>query len=228
MSSRQRGYTRRWEKARKIHLAKHPTCVQCEADGHPRTGNEVDHIVPHMGDPKIFWDEKNWQTLCKTHHSMKTAAERKHWAKVLLPILPHPIIPIELVCGPPGSGKTTYCINQATHTELIIDLDEIKFQVRKGPELLKRAIIRRNEIIASLAEPTKYTKAYLIVGAPRYADRAHWVKQLACKVTVLETAMDICADRLVVRDGDRAVVSALHKWYKEYVAGVGEEVIRCT
>ena len=32
----------------------------------------VDHIVPHRGDPKLFWDPDNWQTLCKRCHDKKT------------------------------------------------------------------------------------------------------------------------------------------------------------
>ena len=25
----------------------------------------VDHVVPHRGDPVLFWDESNWQSQCK-------------------------------------------------------------------------------------------------------------------------------------------------------------------
>jgi 5-methylcytosine-specific restriction protein A len=28
----------------------------------------VDHIIPHKGDMKLFWDTKNWSALCKWHH----------------------------------------------------------------------------------------------------------------------------------------------------------------
>jgi 5-methylcytosine-specific restriction protein A len=35
----------------------------------------VDHIVPHRGDPVLFWDEANWQGLCKLCHDAKTARE---------------------------------------------------------------------------------------------------------------------------------------------------------
>jgi 5-methylcytosine-specific restriction protein A len=36
---------------------------------------DVDHIVPHRGDKKLFWDESNWQALCHSHHSIKTRNE---------------------------------------------------------------------------------------------------------------------------------------------------------
>ncbi|MGM9590559.1 MAG: HNH endonuclease signature motif containing protein, partial [Faecousia sp.] len=32
----------------------------------------VDHIIPHRGDRKLFWDESNWQPLCKDCHNRKT------------------------------------------------------------------------------------------------------------------------------------------------------------
>ena len=32
----------------------------------------LDHIIPHRGDQKLFWDEQNWQPLCKDCHDRKT------------------------------------------------------------------------------------------------------------------------------------------------------------
>jgi 5-methylcytosine-specific restriction endonuclease McrA len=28
----------------------------------------VDHIIPHKGDMRLFWNPNNWQPLCKLHH----------------------------------------------------------------------------------------------------------------------------------------------------------------
>lgn len=38
----------------------------------------VDHIVPHRGDEKLFWDESNWQALCKRCHDSKTMTEDRY------------------------------------------------------------------------------------------------------------------------------------------------------
>ena len=38
----------------------------------------VDHIVPHRGDPKLFWDTDNWQALCKQCHDHKTMTEDRY------------------------------------------------------------------------------------------------------------------------------------------------------
>ena len=41
----------------------------------------VDHIKPHRGDKKLFWDRGNWQPLCEHHHNVKTMTEdRDMWS----------------------------------------------------------------------------------------------------------------------------------------------------
>lgn len=67
-SSTARGYGYRWQKARQQHLQQHPLCVMCEAQGRVEAATVVDHITPHRGDERLFWDQTNWQSLCKPHH----------------------------------------------------------------------------------------------------------------------------------------------------------------
>ena len=70
-----RGYGRAWQKARKQYLSTHPLCVMCMKEGRYRKATVVDHVVPHRGDIKLFWDRDNWQSLCKEHHDRKTLTE---------------------------------------------------------------------------------------------------------------------------------------------------------
>ena len=70
-----RGYDSRWQKARKRFLQAHPLCEQCLKEGRYTKATVVDHVVPHRGDPKLFWDEGNWQALCKRCHDKKTGRE---------------------------------------------------------------------------------------------------------------------------------------------------------
>lgn len=72
VSSSSRGYDFRWRKARQAYLAKHPFCVECLKAGKYVAATDVDHIVPHRGNKKLFWDSDNWQPLCHSHHSQKT------------------------------------------------------------------------------------------------------------------------------------------------------------
>lgn len=37
-----------------------------------------EHESLHRGDPVLFWDESNWQPLCKHHHDSKTMTEDRY------------------------------------------------------------------------------------------------------------------------------------------------------
>ena len=67
-----RGYDAHWRKARKAFLSRHPLCVECLKSGVLTPATVVDHIVPHRGDHALFWNEQNWQPLCKDCHDRKT------------------------------------------------------------------------------------------------------------------------------------------------------------
>ena len=76
-TSCERGYNYKWQQARAGFLRKHPLCVYCEREGRVTAATVVDHIVPHCGDMKAFWDFGNWQSLCKPcHDSVKAIEER--------------------------------------------------------------------------------------------------------------------------------------------------------
>lgn len=71
-SAASRGYDARWRRARKAFLQAHPLCAECRKEGRYTAASVVDHIIPHRGDANLFWDERNWQSLCKDCHDRKT------------------------------------------------------------------------------------------------------------------------------------------------------------
>ena len=73
-----RGYDGRWNSARIHFLKAHPLCVKCMEQGRLVKASVVDHIIPHRGDAKLFWDEGNWQSLCKSCHDHKTMTEDRY------------------------------------------------------------------------------------------------------------------------------------------------------
>jgi 5-methylcytosine-specific restriction endonuclease McrA len=76
-SARQRGYDTAWDKARLGYLRLHPWCAMCARHGQQVRATVVDHIRPHRGDQRLFWDKTNWQGLCDPHHdSAKQRQER--------------------------------------------------------------------------------------------------------------------------------------------------------
>lgn len=67
----------RWKATRDGYFREHPLC----ADIFKRHGvlpvraTDLDHIKPHREDWTLFWDRNNWQGLCHSCHSHKTATE---------------------------------------------------------------------------------------------------------------------------------------------------------
>jgi 5-methylcytosine-specific restriction protein A len=100
-SAHARGYTRAWAQRkaryiqRLINLGIAPVCGArlpgaaattdsvCQQEGRfvGDSGNgralELDHIVPHEGDPALFNDDLNLQLLCRRDHSAKTLREQQ-------------------------------------------------------------------------------------------------------------------------------------------------------
>ncbi len=74
-SASSRGYGSAWQKASKAFLQTHPLCEECAGHGRYVKATVVDHIVPHRGDRKLFWDRSNWRALCKRCHDRKTGQE---------------------------------------------------------------------------------------------------------------------------------------------------------
>lgn len=88
-SAASRGYGYRWAKTSQGFLRNNPLCRHCADRGRVTAAEVTDHIVPHRlaealasGEPErivearsLFWDRSNWQPLCWTCHSRKTARE---------------------------------------------------------------------------------------------------------------------------------------------------------
>lgn len=56
-------------------------CRDCKTRPFPLYASVVDHVVPHKGDMKLFWDRNNWQSMNKKCHDKKTAHEDSSFAR---------------------------------------------------------------------------------------------------------------------------------------------------
>lgn len=70
----ERGYDENWKRCRNNHLLLEPLCRHCSHVGKAVPGNEVDHIIDIVDAPHLRLDDSNLQTLCTTHHRIKTRA----------------------------------------------------------------------------------------------------------------------------------------------------------
>lgn len=75
-----RGYDYHWQKERTAHLMRNPLCIECMKSDKITAAIVVDHIIPHKGNMKLFWDQSNWQSLCVSCHNSKSAKEKAYAA----------------------------------------------------------------------------------------------------------------------------------------------------
>lgn len=62
-------YDYKWQQRRIVYLRQNPFCVHCRDLGLIGVAaTVVDHIIPHQGNQQLFWDQSNWQGLCKPCH----------------------------------------------------------------------------------------------------------------------------------------------------------------
>lgn len=85
-SARARGYDSRWEARAAAFKKRYPLCgmrpngqapvmSRCHEQGIATPVYQVDHVVPHRGDQRLFWDiEGNCQSLCQQCGARKSGA----------------------------------------------------------------------------------------------------------------------------------------------------------
>lgn len=84
-SSSERGYNWTWRTRALAFLAMYPLCgmrpggvasvmSRCRDEDRVTRAVQVDHVQPHRGDQQKFWDEGNWQALCRECGARKSAA----------------------------------------------------------------------------------------------------------------------------------------------------------
>jgi 5-methylcytosine-specific restriction protein A len=70
--------TAKWRAWSQHQLRQHPLCRFWEMKGKVVAASIADHIKPHKGDARLFWDADNLQSLCKhCHESTKKQLERR-------------------------------------------------------------------------------------------------------------------------------------------------------
>ncbi|WP_310619674.1 HNH endonuclease [Flexibacterium corallicola] len=79
---------RRWYNTKRWHRLRQKALVRdgyrCQKTGEILSGKKpepnspiADHIIPHKGDPKLFWDLDNIQTVSKAYHDKQKQLQEK-------------------------------------------------------------------------------------------------------------------------------------------------------
>ena len=119
-NANERGYNYRWQQASQCYLEEHPLCAECQWYGRVEPATCVDHKLPHKGNQELFWDSDNWQPACIKCNSRKAKREQMSQPKYV-------------VCGDPGSGKTTWVKQRAKPGDLVFDADYLVSQLFTTP-----------------------------------------------------------------------------------------------
>lgn len=174
-----------WRQARLVHLAQYPLCVHCEEQAGVTLATDVDHIIPHRGNYDLFWDRNNWQSLCKSCHSRKTATEDGGFGHARKADS-HRFV----ITGPPGAGKTTWVNERATPDDLVWDLDRIAECMSGHPKYPRPAHIHRalmamrGGLVMWLAQSKTACSVFVIVSDSREATAI--AKRIHAKLVALE------------------------------------------
>ncbi len=97
---RERGYDSHWTELSASYRRENPLCVMCLSQGRVKPAQCVDHIIPVTCCPDLIHDADNLQSACTRCNTNKKFSDPKgQWT---------PIANRIVVCGLPGTGKTTY------------------------------------------------------------------------------------------------------------------------
>jgi len=230
-SSHARGYGGRgWMLTRRqCFLRDNYQCQQCGQVVFGRSAH-CDHKVPKsQGGSDLL---SNVQTLCASCHQIKTNKEsvgndhcslRPTWIRT-------PNIPVTIVCGPPAGGKSTYVRQHKKNGDYVIDLDAIASKLAGSTEhswsfdVLDKAIKQRNKMLDGLADASN-AKAWFIVCEPSAANRGWWRDKLKANTVVIETAANVCEQRIAADSERQRQKGNADQWWQIYSRSPLDEVI---
>jgi hypothetical protein len=248
-SPSERGYDRDWLKARASHLFLHPTCIVAGCD---RPAVDVDHIESVRDAPHRRLDPSNFRSMCHEHHAQRTArdqgfarvdekgqqdrpprgARHPEWLRRV-------VVPLTVVCGPPGSGRRAYVRERAGPSDMVLDIDAIRSKLsrlplyRAGAQWADPALRWRNSRLALLDHVAhRWPAAWLVLGEPRERWRQWWVDHVgAVRIVVLEVEPRQCFDEIEGDDERPPEVKHLHSefvssWWERYARRDGDMIIR--
>ena len=228
---RSKPYNAEWKRFRLWYLRRHPRCVVCG-----KAANEIDHIEPMTKGGSKF-DLDNLQAMCKRCHSRKTRSELEDG--VTYPWRPKGLspsaVPLTIVCGAPGSGKTTYVMEHKAQNDTVIDLDLIASELSGAPiyhydkAWLSPALRERNRRLRLLSKQ-EAGEAWFVVTAPSPGERQWWVEQLRPRAVLimwtpaLECVRRIANDTRRTRSVDDYRLS-IGGWFRRYGSRPGDRLV---
>ena len=132
---------------------------------------------------------------------------------------------VTLVCGPPGSGKTTYVLKRFQRSDLIVDFDGL-FSALSGlpfrdkpPELFPFVFAAKEAVLNRLHKGSEVRHAWIIMGGAKREDRNEIVSKYGADLVVLEERAEECERRILESRGEEerdTMRPVIARWWREY------------
>jgi 5-methylcytosine-specific restriction protein A len=255
MSTNTRIRGRALQAIRARHRSHNPLCAMCQAKGIVRAWTELDHVEPmedggadsdenrqglcvechrlktaiqrgYTQQPRIGAD--GWPTAAPAVPTVVVPGRLRnpeHELRRLPRDLSPSRIPLTIVCGPPGGGKSTWVRNHVGPNDVVIDLDAIlqRYSGRAehdtvGTAWLGPALTERNRRLRALASDTTHERAWFIVSAPNPVERHHWAHMLGATVQLMAPPLEECIRRIRADPARRKhrdrMIAAARKWWQ--------------
>lgn len=209
-TSSQRGYDSRWQRAREKYLQENPLCGYCGRAGIITPATIIDHIEPHRGDRDKFWNEANWQPLCKRHHDDKTKREGRMKGFVRTKI--------KIISGPPCSGKTTFVNLNKSEGDLVLDFDALasamgSAQTHGATGLIKEAAqVARKAVMDFLLSSGFGGAAWVIDSEPDAATRKAFT-EIGAEFRLIPATKATCLERAKKDKRPQKTFEAIEEWF---------------
>ncbi|MDP4153275.1 MAG: AAA family ATPase [Bacillota bacterium] len=225
--------SKKWEKCRDSFMSsKNYICERCGDIA--VICHHKKYITPeNINDPNITLNWNNLEALCRTCHAAEhmsmgacapglTFDESGNLVK---------INNAYLICGSPGSGKSTWVKEHKHNDDIVIDLDYICAALMGEPdniylnhEPVLAVALEVQKLLYQIikAKRGKWRSAYVITSTPSKDKQNKLAKELDAKIIVMETTLTECIER-IKNDQRRAsstekFIELAKQWYENFTS----------
>jgi len=138
--------------------------------------------------------------------------------------------PVTFVCGPPGSGKTTFVLTNRQEGDVVVDVDSLASAMLGGDTDKSDAAIpfvlaARDGIMQRLHDVSRLRMAWVISTDDSLRDR---MRTDGASVVVIDTPAKVCKQRVLDRSAvdTSDVYAAIDRWFRCYAPHPSDEVVR--